>query len=151
MADGDGVDRCGVGIRGVAMGIDTAVWFAFFLIAGTAVGALTGQLERTADGLNADLTGGPALASMILWLALGIGYHTVLEWRYGQTIGKRLVAIRVRGEDGDSISLRASALRNTVRLVDWLPLFYVVGILTILISEKQRRLGDRVGGTTVVR
>lgn len=151
MADLDGLDRCGVGIRGVAMGIDTVVWFGFFLLATTAVGALTGQLERTADGLNADLTGGPALAAMLVWLALGIGYHTLLEWRYGQTIGKRLVAIRVLGEDGESLSLRASAIRNALRLVDWLPLFYLLGILAILISDKQRRLGDRVGNTTVVR
>lgn len=151
MADADGPERCGVGIRGVAMAVDSIVWFALFLLATTAVGAVTGQLERTADGLNADLTGGPALAGMVVWLALGIGYHTVLEWQYGQTIGKRLVAIRVMHETGQPLNLRASALRNILRLVDWLPLLYLVGSAAILISDKQRRVGDQIGNTKVVR
>lgn len=59
-----------------------------FLIATAAVGAVTGELERTADGLKADLTGGPFLAGILVWLILGTAYHTLLAWRYGQTIGK---------------------------------------------------------------
>lgn len=151
MTESDAVERCGVGIRGVAMGIDSVVWLGLFLIATIAVGAVTGQLERTADGLNANLTGGPALLGLTLWLALAIGYHTLLEWRYGQTLGKRLVAIRVVRDDGEPLSLRDSTLRNTTRLVDWIPVFYLLGIGIMLISDTQQRLGDRIANTTVVR
>lgn len=151
MNDSADVRRCGVGIRGVAMAIDSVVWFVLFLVAITAVGVVTGQAETTSEGLNTDLTGLPALIGLGLWLALSIGYHTLLEWRWGKTIGKALVAIRVTAEDGSPVSLRAATYRNVLRLVDWLPLFYIVGILAIVTSAENRRLGDRFAATTVVR
>lgn len=151
MTDSSDVQQCGVGIRGVAMAIDSVVWFGLFLVSVTAVGAMTGQVETTSEGLNTDLTGLPALAGMGLWLVLSIGYHTLAEWRWGKTIGKALVAIRVVGDDGRPVSLRSSAYRNVLRLLDWLPLFYVLGIVAIATSTERRRLGDRLASTAVVR
>lgn len=151
MNDSAEVQRCGVGIRGVAMAIDSVVWFVLFLVALTIVGVVTGQTETTSEGLNTDLTGLPALVGMALWLALSIGYHTFLEWRWGKTIGKALVAIEVIADDGGPVSLRSSAYRNVLRLVDWLPLFYLVGMIAIASSSESRRLGDRLASTAVVR
>lgn len=133
------------------MTIDSFVWLAFAFVAGLAIGALTGELETVDGTLTADLEGGPAWAALTLWLALSIGYHAVLEWRYGKTVGKYLVGIRVAGADGSPPSLRASLVRNGLRLVDWLPGFYLVGIGVLLASERPTRLGDRVGETVVVR
>ncbi|MFB6147233.1 MAG: RDD family protein [Halobacteriaceae archaeon] len=144
-------DRCGLGIRGVAMTIDSAVWFVLFFAATLPVAVATGQLETTASGANADLEGAAGSAAFILWLVLGLGYHTIAEWRFGKTIGKYLVGIRAVNGDGSPLSLRASAIRNGLRLVDFLPLFYVVGIVGLLISDGNQRLGDWVGGTAVVR
>jgi uncharacterized RDD family membrane protein YckC len=144
-------DRCGVGIRGVAMAIDTVVWLALFMIAVSAVGAITGQTVTTASGVETDLTGTPAAIGLGLWLALAIGYHTLAEWRTGKTLGKYLVSIRVVATGGTAPSFGAALGRNVLRLVDWFPLFYVVGIVAIAISDSQRRLGDRVAGTAVVR
>ncbi|MFB6120530.1 MAG: RDD family protein [Halobacteriaceae archaeon] len=151
MDDADSPDTCGLGIRGVSMAIDSGVWFVFLFVAIYPVAAATGQLETTAEGVNASLEGTPATVALGLWLALGIGYHTLAEWRYGKTIGKYLVSIRVVGDDGAAPSLRASLVRNALRLVDWLPLFYLVGIVALLLSDRDRRLGDRVGDTLVVR
>lgn len=147
----DSSDQCGLGIRGVAMAIDSVIWFGLLFVAVYAVAAITGQIETVANGTNADLKGGPAAAALALWFGLGISYHTLCEWRFGRTIGKTLVRIRVESEDGMPLSLRASLVRNLVRLVDWLPFGYGVGILTLIVSSQPRRLGDRLGGTVVVR
>ncbi|WP_132059334.1 RDD family protein [Halorussus amylolyticus] len=143
--------NCGIGIRGVAMAIDTVVWLVFLFVAVYVVAAVTGDIQSGTDGAQANLEGTPALLSFALWFGLAIGYHTVLEWKYGKTIGKRLVGIRVTNADGSRVSLGSSVVRNVLRLVDWLPMFYVVGIVAIAISKRQARLGDRFGGTTVVR
>ena len=151
MDDTDRTEYCGVGIRGVAMGIDSVVWVALLFAAILVTAALTGQLDSGAWSVSADLTGQPAWTAVGLWFALALGYHTVLEWLFGKTVGKYLVSIRVTGSDGSSPTLGASLLRNLVRLVDWLPGLYVVGIGGIVLSSRQQRLGDRLAGTTVVR
>lgn len=133
------------------MAIDAVVWFLLVFVAGYPVAAVTGDLTTTSEGLDASLEGTPALVSFALWLALAVGYHTVLEWRYGRTLGKYLVKIRVTDADGARPSLRSSLVRNVLRLVDWLPAFYVVGILAVAASDRARRIGDRVADTTVVR
>ncbi|MFC4986949.1 RDD family protein [Saliphagus infecundisoli] len=150
----DGTDdstQCGVGIRGVAMAIDTVVWFLLFIAAITLVGLIAGQSETSANGVNTELGGSLALVALVLWLGLSVGYHTLLEWRFGKTIGKYLVRVRVTASDGSAPSLRASFVRNVLRLVDWLPAFYLVGIGALVLSEQPTRLGDRLGNTRVVR
>ncbi|WP_136688556.1 RDD family protein [Halorhabdus amylolytica] len=144
-------DRCGVGIRGVAMAIDSIVWIALFMVAVSAVGVVSGDLQTTSEGIETNLEGGPAAAGLALWLAVSIFYHTLLEWRWGKTLGKYLVSIKVTRPDGSTPSFLGSLVRNLLRLVDWLPLFYLVGIVTIAVSKTDRRLGDRVGNTIVVR
>lgn len=133
------------------MAIDSTVWFGLFLLAGTVVGAVTGQIETGASGVETNLEGAPAMAALVLWLGLAIGYHALLEWRFGKTVGKYLVSIEVIEDDGSSPTLRAAIVRNLLRIVDWLPLFYVVGIVALVASDRKKRIGDRVGGTVVVR
>jgi len=151
MDETETTEECGVGIRGVAATIDGIAWFGLLFVAVYAVALPTGQLNATANGLDAELTGTYGTAAFVLWLGLGTAYHTLLEWRFGHTIGKYLVSIRVTSGDGTPPSLRAALTRNLVRFVDWLPLFYLVGIVAMVVSERDRRLGDRVGDTVVVR
>lgn len=151
MSEDSSPDYCGVGIRGVAMAVDSAVWFLAFLLAGLLVGAVTGDVTTTANGVSTDLEGTPALVSTVLWLALAIGYHALLEWRYGKTAGKHLVAIEVVRADGAPLDLRTSLVRNVFRIVDWLPVLYVVGVVSLLLSDRNARVGDRFADTAVVR
>lgn len=151
MKETDGPEYCGIGIRGVAIGIDSFVWIALLFVAILITGAFTGELETGAQGLNADLTGAPASIALGLWFVLALGYHTVFEWQFGKTIGKALVNIRVTTEKGSSLTLGSSLIRNVLRLVDWLPALYLVGIVGMIVSDQRKRLGDRVAGTTVVR
>ncbi|MFB6227435.1 MAG: RDD family protein [Halobacteriales archaeon] len=61
------------------------------------------------------------------------------------------MSIQVRGGDGSTPSLRSSVVRNVARLVDWLPFLYAVGIVVLALSDRNERLGDRLGNTAVVR
>jgi uncharacterized RDD family membrane protein YckC len=144
-------ERCGARLRGIAMAIDSVVWFGLLFVGVYVVAALTGQVEVANGSVDASLQGAPGAAALALWLALAIGYHALFEWWTGRTVGKALVRIRVVSEDGSTPTVGASLARNVLRLVDWLPLFYVVGLATMAFSTTSRRLGDRLAGTTVVR
>lgn len=150
MEETDRAGYCGIGIRGVAIGIDSFVWIALLFVAIFITGAFTGQLETGAQGLNSHLSGTPAAIALGLWFVLALGYHTVFEWQFGKTIGKTLVNIRVTSVDGSRLTLGASMIRNVLRLVDWLPGLYLVGIAGAALSERKQRLGDRLAGTAVV-
>ena len=79
------------------------------------------------------------------------GYFALFEglW-HGQTPGKRVAKIRVIQQSGRAITIFESLSRNLVRVVDFLPAFYVVGTISIFITKRNQRLGDLVAGTLVV-
>lgn len=79
------------------------------------------------------------------------GYYAIFEtlWK-GQTPGKRWAGIRVIKESGRPINAFEAITRNLVRAVDFLPGFYGIGVVTMLLNAKNRRLGDFVAGTLVV-
>jgi uncharacterized RDD family membrane protein YckC len=96
----------------------------------------------------------PRLGLAILLLVIFVG-----EWFYpvlfevladGQTIGKRAVGIRVVHEDGTRIRWSASLLRNLLLWADAMPGTYLVGLASMLASERFRRLGDLAAGTLVI-
>lgn len=151
MENEDTPERCGIVIRGVAMAIDSIVWFALFFVSTFLVAAIIGDIQTSGTTTNADLEGVSALVSLVLWMGLSIGYHALLEWRFGRTIGKAAVKIRATNSDGSSLSLQSSLVRNVLRLVDFLPFFYVVGIVSLALSDHSKRLGDRFADTIVVR
>ncbi|HEX7476366.1 MAG TPA: RDD family protein [Polyangiales bacterium] len=87
------------------------------------------------------------LAFLIQW-----GYGAVLEWKWhGQTLGKRVVGLRVLQDSGTPITFVQAAIRNLVRIVDILPGTYLTGGVTALLDRRGRRLGDIAAGTVVVR
>ena len=69
----------------------------------------------------------------------------------GRTPGKRWTGLRVVKVGGVPVGFVASALRNILRIVDALPGFYLVGILSVLFTKNNQRLGDLAAGTIVVR
>lgn len=90
--------------------------------------------------------------SFIIYFALTIGYSMTLEWLWrGQTIGKRLLRLRVVDHDGLRLQFSQVALRNLLRPVDSLPLFYALGGFTSLINGRAQRLGDIAANTVVIR
>ncbi|MEK0325920.1 MAG: RDD family protein, partial [Nitrosopumilus sp.] len=70
-----------------------------------------------------------------------------------QTIGKKIVGIRVIGQvDRGNPSFISALTRNVLRYVDYIPyLFPIIGVVLILATKKRQRLGDLVAKTYVVR
>lgn len=100
-------------------------------------------------------------SSLLMWLlaVFGLigfaflwGYYVFFEmiWN-GQSPGKRWAGLRVIRTDGTPIAFSESLIRNLVRLVDFLPAYYGIGVVTMFINEQTRRLGDLAAGTLVVR
>ncbi len=94
-----------------------------------------------------------ASAVMILtFFVITTGYGIVLEWAWrGQTLGKRLFHMRVMDARGMNLQFSQIVIRNLLRCVDSLPLFYMTGGLACLISRRGQRLGDIAANTIVVR
>ncbi len=83
----------------------------------------------------------------------------LLEWfysvffeiaRHGRTPGKKWLGIRVVNDDGTPITFGPSLLRNLLRVVDFLPMFYLTGIIASLCNRQFKRLGDLAAGSMVV-
>jgi uncharacterized RDD family membrane protein YckC len=89
--------------------------------------------------------------SILAYFIVSIGYGMTLEyvWR-GQTIGKRLFRLRVMDEQGLSLQFHQVAIRNLLRFVDSLPIFYLMGGLACLITRHAQRLGDVAANTIVI-
>src|SRR5207244_5065892 len=64
--------------------------------------------------------------------------------------GKRLLKSRVIKDSGRQITLFEALARNLLRVIDMLPSFYLIGVITMLCNREQKRLGDLVAGTIVV-
>jgi len=94
---------------------------------------------------------GIALYSVISF-AIYFGYDVAFEvLAHGRTPGKRWTGLRVLRDDGRSIDLLSSVIRNVVRLVDGLPLSYLPAMISILVTKHNHRLGDLAGSTIVIR
>src|SRR3712207_2418567 len=101
--------------------------------------------------LNISMALFPGFASAltaVIYFLLDWGYGIALEtiWS-GQTVGKRVMSLRVIQQSGVRIGFYHAALRNLARPVDRLPFFYLVGGLTALLSGSHQRLGDMLAGT----
>lgn len=89
---------------------------------------------------------------ILLYFVLSIGYAMALEWYWhGQTLGKRVVGLRVMDIRGLRLHPGQIIIRNLLRAVDILPLCYLLGGVICLLTRNGQRLGDLAGNTIVVR
>ena len=92
------------------------------------------------------LFGGVTIAAVLLVVAIDLSYHFVMERTSGQSIGKRMMKLRVVQDDGTAAGTTKIATRTIFRLLDNSPL----GPIAVLMSGKKRkRLGDMAAGTCV--
>ena len=131
----------GLASRFMAEAVDTAL---LLLVLGTTI----------AVALIAGGGAGLLLATIAIggWLLLSIAFHVAFEvLASGRTPGKRACGLRVVMEGGEAIGLRASAVRNLLRLLEGPTTFYVPAIAAILGTRRNQRLGDLAAGTLVIR
>jgi uncharacterized RDD family membrane protein YckC len=90
-------------------------------------------------------------ALFLFFFLLYWGYFSLFEafWN-GRTPGKALFKIRVIKDSGRQITLFEALARNLLRPIDYLPSFYLAGVITMLCNQQQKRIGDLVAGTIVV-
>ncbi len=89
--------------------------------------------------------------TVLMYFLVSVGYGIVLEWHWqGQTIGKRLLRLRVMDVQGLRLRFSQVVIRNLLRFVDSLPAFYMVGGVACLLSRRAQRLGDFAANTIVV-
>ena len=158
-----------VGIRFAATVIDVLVlsiisWFFIAIAIGSAfstiapiqnasqgnINATVAQINASVQQVSGALTAGlttAAVITIIIWFL----YYTILEGRYGQTLGKYFCKIKVVKEDtGVQITYGEAAIRTILRIIDAI-FYYLIGALLIWTSAKRQRLGDRLAHTVVVQ
>lgn len=132
-----------IGRRVAAALIDSAIVLILLVVIAKTLGE--GDSNRS---IWAETEGGSARPVFFL---LTFAYYLGTEIAWAQTIGKRVMKLRVVGEDGSRLTPRAAAIRNVVRIVDWLPGLYIVGGITVFATgERRLRLGDLAAKTKVV-
>jgi uncharacterized RDD family membrane protein YckC len=125
--------------RFLAWAVDLAAIVAIISILNIFLGLL-GIISR-------DLAGA---ANVLGYFAVSIGYGILTEWYWqGQTLGKRLLRLRVMDVQGLRLQLSQIVIRNLLRFVDSLPVLYLVGGLACLFNQRAQRLGDFAANTVV--
>jgi uncharacterized RDD family membrane protein YckC len=123
-------------------------WLIDLLCIGTVVTTFSFALVPL-QILNPDLA---AAVGTLSYFVVSIGYGVAFEWWWrGQTVGKRLLRLRVVDAEALKLQFNQIVLRNLLRFVDSLPLFYFVGGVVCWFSPKFQRLGDLAANTVVVR
>jgi uncharacterized RDD family membrane protein YckC len=134
------------------------------VLAGPMTRFLAWAIDAAAIGLASSMIGklltllaliSPDLAvasSTLSYFVLSIGYGIGMEWLWrGQTLGKRVLGLRVMDARGLKLHVSQIAIRNVLRTVDILPLLYMVGGIACAVNRYSQRLGDIAANTVVVR
>jgi uncharacterized RDD family membrane protein YckC len=90
---------------------------------------------------------------MLTYALVMFFYFVGFELVWGATLGKRLLGLRVISADGGPISFGQAFGRNFLRIVDAFPYIIpdVLGLVVVGCSRHNRRVGDMVAKTLVVR
>lgn len=140
-------ELAGLGSRFLAAVIDAAIFMTVMAVLAFAAWAIRSYV--TGDPMVSAFTGWIVFGA---WILLGIAYHVYYELAAeGKTPGKRVTGLRVIATDGASVSFEQSAVRNILRIADWLPVLYGAGVASLLATAKNQRLGDLAASTMVVK
>jgi len=143
-----GYQVAGIGSRFLATLIDTLLVFLLQIVVVVVYVVILNVLDIDRSGSASAWIA--AIMGIIIFIFYW-GYYILFEvfWN-GQSPGKRWTGLRVIRSDGTPITLSEALIRNLVRIVDFLPAMYGVGVITMFIDSRSRRLGDMAAGTLVV-
>lgn len=135
----------GLGERIVARIIDFGI-FIFILIAGVAMAALSGSVMQ-----RVTFFGYAFIGLYIVWLLGLVFYDLICEvFLNGQSVGKRIMKIKVISLDGARPSFGQYVIRWLFRIVDFLITFQLAGLISVIFTKNKQRIGDLAAGTTLV-
>ncbi len=131
----------GLATRGIAWFVDVVAVALISNLTGMLLGRLAWVAHDTAQALQ-----------WVLVFVVYVAYGMVFEWVWqGQTLGKRLLRLRVVDQSGLRLESWQVVLRNLLRLVDSLPMFYLLAGAVAFASRRGQRLGDLAAHTLVVQ
>lgn len=130
-------EASGVGERLLAFIIDMAIKIGYLMVLSWTFGVFDNMDEWSQIGINT------LLSFPVMFYTLGL--ESLLE---GQTIGKRVLKIRVVKIDGYQASFSDYVVRWFFRIVD----VYLLGLgfFAMMFNKKQQRFGDMAAGTAVI-
>jgi len=131
-----------LGRRIVAAFIDIAI----LAVVGIIFTIFFGETETSDNGFNFSLSGTPFLIYSLVVLA----YYAGLEALTATTPGKSIMGLKVVALDGAYTPMRV-LVRNLLRIIDGLPVFYLVGLICAGVTPRNQRIGDLAARTTFVR
>ena len=103
------------------------------------------------DRLMVNLDGWSRGAIFLLLYSPVIVYSLVLESVFeGQSLGKKLLKIKVVKIDGYQAGFGDYLIRWFFRVIDFFTFFGLPGLITVITSQKSQRLGDMAAGTAVI-
>jgi uncharacterized RDD family membrane protein YckC len=147
----------GVGIRFFALIIDTIIlavlfWLFTKIFSNTYIGGCDSSFHIGSTitiNKNATFYGLCGFSAQLYSLVI-FAYYVLLEWKLGGTLGKLITGMRAIKSTGEPLDLKASLIRNFMRIVDFLPFLNLVGAISIWNSKTKQRIGDRLAKTVVV-
>lgn len=130
--------------RIAAYAIDLVVRGALLMVLAIVVSLVSLATWGSLDGFEMG-------ALLVAFFVIEWGYYVLSEvLMHGASLGKRALRLRVVQADGLPITFLDSLLRNLLRAADLLPFCYAIGLLTMSLDSRFRRLGDLVAGTLVI-
>ncbi|RYJ38483.1 RDD domain-containing protein [Flavobacterium anhuiense] len=103
------------------------------------------------DRLMVNLDGWSRGAIFLLLYSPVIVYSLVLESVFeGQSLGKKLLKIKVVKIDGYQAGFGDYLIRWFFRVIDFFTFFGLPGLISVITSQKSQRLGDMAAGTAVI-
>ncbi len=97
-------------------------------------------------GLNLVLYDPNLIVSLLLWFVL----FPLAEGFKGQTIGKKLLHVKVMSKNYSKAAYGQCIVRHLFDIIDFLPLFGLLGIIVSSYTKEKQRIGDLAGGTIVI-
>lgn len=134
-------ELAGLGSRVAADLIDLAIKFGYYIFSYVVIFAFAYMRSYPLM----------IVAAFLLFIPL-IFYSLIFEtFMQGQTIGKKVLKIKVVKLDGQQASFSSYLVRWLFIFVDFFPVFPIIGLLCVAMSKRQQRVGDMIAQTTVIK
>ena len=132
----------GLATRGIAQLLD------LLILTGVLIGLYFAAIAISSTGADTVAF----LVALLGSFVVIFGYFWACEafWS-GQTVGKRVFRLRAVGDRGEPLTFMQAGIRNIVRIVDFFPYAYGIGLVVLFVNGRGKRLGDLAAGTIVVK
>lgn len=133
-------DLASLGERIVATIIDLVIMGAYLFLITMVLSSSAGAFDNGA-------------AWLYVFLFLPVAFYSLLSEQFfnGQTVGKRVMGIKVISLNGNQASFGQYLTRWLFRLVDMWLFGFVLATIMVAVTDRHQRIGDLIAGTVLVK